>query len=152
MVSLEKSILMKWSEVKWKPLSRVWLFATPWTVQNSPDQNTVQNPPGQNTAQNSPGQNTVQNSPGQNTGVGSLSLLQGIFSTQGSNPGLLHCRQILYQLSHNTNSTLFIPSLPGNGIERTVFNSFYETSIYLSSEPEKEYKKQNKSKAKNQQL
>ena len=30
----------------------------------------------------------------------SLSLLQGIFSTQGSNPGLLHCRQILYQLSH----------------------------------------------------
>ena len=37
---------------------------------------------------------------GQNTGVGSLSLLQGIFPTQGSNPGLLHCRQILYQLSH----------------------------------------------------
>ena len=40
------------------------------------------------------------NSPGQNTGVVSLSLLQGIFPTQGSNPGLLHCRQILYQLSH----------------------------------------------------
>ena len=39
------------------------------------------------------------NSPGQNTGVGSLSLLQGIFPTQGSNPGLLHCRRILYQLS-----------------------------------------------------
>ena len=34
------------------------------------------------------------NSPGQNTGVGSLSLLQG------SNPGLPHCRRILYQLSH----------------------------------------------------
>ena len=34
-------------------------------------------------------------SPGENTGVGSLSLLQGIFPTQGSNPGLLHCRQIL---------------------------------------------------------
>ena len=42
----------------------------------------------------------VWNSPGQNTGVGSLSLLQGIFSTQGSNPGSPHCRQILYQLSH----------------------------------------------------
>ena len=41
------------------------------------------------------------NSPGQNTGVGSLSLLQWIFPTQGSNPGLLHCRRILYQLSHN---------------------------------------------------
>ena len=40
------------------------------------------------------------NSPGQNTGVGSLSLLQGIFPTLGSNPGLPHCRQILYQLSH----------------------------------------------------
>ena len=39
------------------------------------------------------------NSPGQNTGVGSLSLLQGIFPTQGSSTGLLHCRQILYQLS-----------------------------------------------------
>ena len=40
------------------------------------------------------------NSPGQNTGVGSLSLLQGIFPTQGSNPGLPNCRRILYQLSH----------------------------------------------------
>ena len=40
------------------------------------------------------------NSPGQNTGVGSLSLLQGIFPTWGSNPGLLHWRWILYQLSH----------------------------------------------------
>ena len=40
------------------------------------------------------------NSPGQNTGVGSLPLLQGIFPSQGSNPGLLHCRWILYQLSH----------------------------------------------------
>ena len=39
------------------------------------------------------------NSLGQNTGVGSLSLLQGIFPTQGSNPGLPHCRQILYQLT-----------------------------------------------------
>ena len=40
------------------------------------------------------------NSPGQNTGVGSLSLLQGIFPAQGSNPGLPHCRQTLYHLSH----------------------------------------------------
>ena len=39
------------------------------------------------------------NSPGQNTGVGSHSLLQGICPTQGSNPGLPHCRRILYQLS-----------------------------------------------------
>ena len=35
-----------------------------------------------------------------NIGVGSLSLLQGTFLTQGSNPGILHCRWILYQLSY----------------------------------------------------
>ena len=58
---------------KWKSLS---LFETPWTIYSP------------------------WNSPGQNTGVGSLSFLQGIFPTQGTNPGLLHCRQILYQLSH----------------------------------------------------
>ena len=40
------------------------------------------------------------NSVGKNTGVGSLSLLQGIFQTQGSNPGLPHCRQILSWLCH----------------------------------------------------
>ena len=60
----------KTSITKWKLLSHFWLFAIPW------------------------------NSPGQNTGVGSLALLQGMFPTQGSNPGLPHCRQILYQLSH----------------------------------------------------
>ena len=46
------------------------------------------------------------NSLGQNTQVGSLSLLQGIFSTQGLNPGLLHCGQILYQLSHKGSSRI----------------------------------------------
>ena len=50
------------------------------------------------------------NSPGQNTGAGGPhSLLQGIFPTQGSNPGLPHCRRILYQLSHH--GSIFI--LPG---------------------------------------
>ena len=39
------------------------------------------------------------NSPGQNTGVDCLSLLQAIFPTQGSKPGLPHCRWILYQLT-----------------------------------------------------
>ena len=45
-------------------------------------------------------------SPGQNIGVGSHSLLQGIFPTQGPNLGLLHCRQILYQLSYQENSRI----------------------------------------------
>ena len=61
--------------MKWKSHSHIWLFAThglysPW------------------------------NNPGQNTGVGSYSVLQGIFPTQELNPSLPNCRQILYQLSH----------------------------------------------------
>ena len=47
------------------------------------------------------------NSPGQNNGVGSLPLLQGIFPTQGSNPGLPHCTWILYQLSHKGSSRIW---------------------------------------------
>ena len=62
---------------EWKLLRCVGLFVTPW------------------------------NSPGQSTGVGSLSLLQGIFPTQGSNPGLLHCRRILYQLSHKESQSFY---------------------------------------------
>ena len=46
------------------------------------------------------------NSPGQNTGVGSLSFLQGIFPTQGLNPGLPHRRRILHQMSHQGSSRI----------------------------------------------
>ena len=45
-------------------------------------------------------------SPGHNTGVGSLSLLQGVFPTQGVNPGLPQCRRVLYQLSHQGSPTV----------------------------------------------
>ena len=51
------------------------------------------------------------NSLDQNTGVGSLSLLLGIFPIQGSNPGLPHCRQNLYQLNNKGSPT----SIPGSG-------------------------------------
>ena len=44
--------------------------------------------------------------PGKNTGVGCHFLHQEIFPTQGLNPGLLHCRQTLYYLSHQGNVTL----------------------------------------------
>ena len=47
-----------------------------------------------------PGTSVHGDSPGKNTGVGCHALLYGIFLTQGSNPGLPHCRQILYCLSH----------------------------------------------------
>ena len=43
-------------------------------------------------------------SPGKNTGVGCHFLLQGIFPSQGLDPGLLHCRQIIYCLSHQGSS------------------------------------------------
>ena len=46
------------------------------------------------------------NSPGRNPGVGSLSLLQGIFPSQESNPGLLVCRWILCQLSYQGSSRI----------------------------------------------
>ena len=58
---------------KWKSLSHVLLFATPWTY--------------------SPWNSLL-------TGVGRLSLLLEIFPTQRLNPGLPHCRKIIYQMSH----------------------------------------------------
>ena len=65
-------------QVKW--LSRVQLFATQWTVPT-----TLLRP---------------WDFPGKTTGVGCHFLLQWIFPTQGSNPGLPHCRQTLHRLSH----------------------------------------------------
>ena len=47
-----------------------------------------------------PGSSVHGDSPGQNTRMGCHALLQWIFPTQESNPGLLYCRQILYHLSH----------------------------------------------------
>ena len=83
-------ILGMWSseplKVKVKLLSRVWLFATPWTVP-------YQDPPSTRILH-------PRDFPGKSTGVGCDFLLQGIFLTQGSNPGLLPCRQTLYSLSH----------------------------------------------------
>ena len=81
-------IIWKW---KVKVASHVRLFVPPWTIQS---------PWG---------------SLGQNTGVGSLSLLQGIFPTQGSNPGLLHCKWILYQYKQQQkqlNNRIYIKRQP----------------------------------------
>ena len=64
------------------------------------------------------------NSPGHNPGVSGLSLLQGIFPTQGSNPGLPRCGRILYQLSHHGSPRIlewvaypFCGDLPDPGIK-----------------------------------
>ena len=66
---------IKW---KWKSLRYVQLFVTPWTIQS------------------------MAFSRSEYWG-GNLSLLQGIFPAKRSHPGLLHCRQILYELSHKGN-------------------------------------------------
>ena len=88
MSSLENanhSIIEYITELKWRclcfalSLSRVWLFVTPW----SPSGSSVHG-----------------DSPGKNTEVGCHFLLQGIYPTQGLNPGLVHCRQDLSHLSH----------------------------------------------------
>ena len=63
-----------------KSLSHVWPFATPQTV--------------------APRLLCPWDFSGKNPGVGSISRLQGVFPTRGLNPGILHCRQILYHLSH----------------------------------------------------
>ena len=106
--------------MKWKSLSRVRLFRTPWTVACQaplsmefsrqeywsglpfPSLGDLPNlgiKPGSSALQ---ADSLSSEPPGKskNVGVGSLSLLQGIFPTQGSNRGLLHCRWILYQLSY----------------------------------------------------
>ena len=54
-----------------------------------------------------PGSSVHGDSLGKNAGVGCQFLLQGIFPTQESKPGLLHCRQILYQLSYEGSGAIF---------------------------------------------
>ena len=71
----------RFRKVKVKSLSRVQPFATPWTVACT----RLVHP---------------WDFLGKSTGVGCHFLLQGIFLTQGSNPGLPHCRQTLYRLNH----------------------------------------------------
>ena len=76
-----------------------------------------------------PGSSVHGDSPGKNTGGGSLSLLQGIFPTQGSNPGLPHGRRILYQLSHkgSPNQLCFNKNLKMNKTGKHLFTAFTST-------------------------
>ena len=77
------------------------------------------------------------NSPGQNTGVGSLSLLQGIFQTEGQNPGLLRCPQILYQLSHQGSNTLWENRNTQESVRTPVANNpTYSVYLQLLTWPE----------------
>ena len=70
-------------------------------------------------------------SPGKNTGVGCLALLQGIFPTQGLNPGFLHCRQILYLLSQQGSPFKTYEELNQQG--KTIFKEKWAEELYRSS-------------------
>ena len=72
-----------------------------------------------------PGSSVHGDSPGQNTGVGCLALLQRIFPAQGSNPSLLHCRQILECLSHQGS--------PGTYNTSDEFCSYKEATVASST-------------------
>ena len=65
-----------------------------------------------------PGSSVHGDSPGKNTGTGCHALLQGIFPTQGSNPGLLHRRQILYHLSYQGSSLRLLGYICWNVVKR----------------------------------
>ena len=70
-----------------------------------------------------PGSSVHEDTPGKNTGVRSHALLQGIIPTQGSNPGLLHCRQILYQLSYQRSPKLGLGSMRSKILGNTDYRS-----------------------------
>ena len=97
--------------VKVKSLSRVWLCANPWTVAHQ-----VLCP---------------WDFPGKNTGVGCHFLLQEIFLTWGSNPILLHCRQILYRLPPGKPPSQPIWSLINGFIPTLLYSNHSETVMIL---------------------
>ena len=72
------------------------------------------------------------NSPGKNIGVGCHFPLQGIFPTQGSNPGLSHCRQTLYHLSHLGSALIEGSSWRGFSV-RVSANTLTAGRIYISA-------------------
>ena len=93
-------------QVKWSHC-HAWLFATPWTEACTK----LLRP---------------WDFQGKSTGVGCHFLLQGIFPTQGSNPGLSHCRQTLYHLSRQ-----------GSPKDKVSFNSWFHSPLAVIFEPKK---------------
>jgi len=82
-----------------------------------------------------PGSSVHEDSPGKNTGVGCHALLQGIFSTQGANPSLPHCRQILYHLllllllSHFSRGSPPDGSPPGSAVPGILQASYQQSPV-----------------------
>ena len=78
-----------------------------------------------------PGSSVHRDSLGKNTGVGCHALLQGIFPTQGSNPGLPHCRWILYHLSHQ-GSPRILEWVAYTRLIKTIIDFFFWSHIMWS--------------------
>ena len=78
-----------------------------------------------------PGYSVDGDSPGKNTGVDCHSFLQGIFPTQGSNPGLLHCRWILYYLSQQESLVISTESVYSNSRVVKLFRGMQFLSLKL---------------------
>ena len=81
-----------------------------------------------------PGSSVHGINPGNSTGVGSHSLLREIFPTQGPNPGLPHCRQILYHLSHHRSLPEVLPALK-NQLKSHILKKSSPNPSYLVSPP-----------------
>ena len=122
---------LHWTDVIWGNLSNLWMWdchmsyfvISPWPIASrklwctwpqlkfkSPTFSDVMRSASRSVVSESlrpRGLYSPWNPPGPDTGVGSCSLLQGVFPTQGSNPGLPDCTWLLYQLSHQ-GSTLHL--------------------------------------------
>ena len=72
------------------------------------------------------------NSPSQNTRVGSLSILQGIFPNQREYPGLPHCTEILYQLSHKESLNWLYPNTKQKGFLKKIMGHRILSQVYTS--------------------
>ena len=75
--------------------------------------------------------------PGKNTGVGCEALLHGIFPNQGSNPGLLHCRQILYCPSFQRSSFYVKQAINKDLLYSTGNSTQYSVITYMGKESER---------------
>ena len=142
--ALQVDSLPQSHQEKWKKLSRVWLFATPWTIPSRefprpehwsgvalPFSRLLSNP-GVEYRYPALRADSLQSEPlgkPKNTGVGSLSLLQGIFLTQESSRGLLHCTWILYQLSYQGKYSLFIHILSHTKWQVPSFHFIFTTIL-----------------------